>query len=248
MHSKRSSRAMPGRRWLARTVLSLAAASGLLVWAAGGAQAQDASTRPANLLQSANSAMQTFLGNPQWEALRNLLGGARAVLIVPHDVAGGFLITASGGDGVLLRRHGESWSGPAFLHVGSVGVGFEAGGESQCLVMVIMTDAGVEKLIDGVVSMGGSSGIALADLGVGGAASGSVAGGLQVLTVSTAQGLFAGGGLQGTQLSIKDDYNQGFYGPSYNLATILAGTGGHSPAEEGLRESLAKAVGEAWGR
>jgi lipid-binding SYLF domain-containing protein len=229
-------------------VRAFLAALGLIAGLAGAANADDAKVNAGALVQSASSSVRNFLTNPQWQAVRNLLGGARAIFIVPHDVQGGFLITASGGDGVLLRRHGQSWSDPVFLHIGSLGVGLEAGAESQSLVMVIMTDAGVDKLIDGVVRMGGSSGIALADLGVGASASGGAGGGLQVLTVSTAHGLFAGGGLQGTKLSMKDSYNQAFYGPGYRAATILAESGGRIPSGQALRASLAKAVAEAWGR
>src|SRR5215469_15993335 len=144
----------------------------LIAGLSGATHAGDAQVNADALVQSASGSVQNFLTNPKWQAVRNLLGGARAIFIVPHDIQGGFLLTASGGDGVLLRRHGQSWSDPVFLHIGSMGVGLEAGGENQSLVMVIMTDAGVDKLIDGVVRMGGSSGVALADLGVGASASG----------------------------------------------------------------------------
>jgi lipid-binding SYLF domain-containing protein len=148
---------------------------------------------------------------------------------------------------VLLRRHGESWSDPVFLHIGSLGVGLEVGGESQSLVMVIMTDTGVDQLIDGAVRMGGSGGFALADLGAGGSAGGGVGGGLQVLTVSTNKGLFAGGGLQGTKVSLKEAYNESFYGSS-GMAAILAENPGHVQAAATLRAALTKAVAEAWNR
>src|SRR5215472_17237065 len=126
-----------------------------LALVAGNARADDL-TRADFLILSATRSVQNFLTNPKWQAVRNLLGGARAIFIVPHDIQGGFLLTASGGDGVLLRRHGQSWSDPVFLHIASMGVGLEAGGENQSLVMVIMTDAGVDQLVEGAARMGGS--------------------------------------------------------------------------------------------
>jgi lipid-binding SYLF domain-containing protein len=236
-------------RLSARKVLALAVTLGLFAALSGEVQAQDANAKAAALTQSADRALQSFLGNPQWEALRNLLGGARAVYIVPHDVAGGFLVTASGGDGVLLRRHGASWSDPVFMHMSTVGVGFVAGGETQAIVMVVMTDAGVDGLISGVAQVGGSGGFALANLGIGGGGSGgSLSGGLQVLTVSTAQGLFAGSEIGGTQMSPQADYNNAVYGQGYNMAGIAAGAGGQVPAASGLRTDLATAVSRAWGQ
>jgi lipid-binding SYLF domain-containing protein len=122
---------------LARIALAFLAVVSLYAALADRVWADDPNTRSAALVQSSANALQNFLGDPKWEALRNLLGGARAIFIVPHDVAGGFPITASGGDGVLLRRHGETWSDPLFMHIGSVGVGFEGGAETQSIVMVI---------------------------------------------------------------------------------------------------------------
>jgi SH3 domain-containing YSC84-like protein 1 len=232
-----------------RRVLAILAVIGLLAPLSFDAQADDQNAKAAALVQSANNALEKFLADPQWEAVRNLLGGARAIYIAPHDTAGGFLITASGGDGVLLRRHGDIWSDPVFMHISSAGVGFAAGAEVQCIVMVVMTDPGVDGLISGVTQVGGSGGFALANLGLGGGGSGSsLSGGLQILTVSTAQGLFAGSDIQGTQMSTEDAYNIAVYGSGYNPTTVAAGSGGGMSAAAGLRDRLSKAVNEAWGR
>ena len=242
------SRQTPRLHILRQTAFAFLTMIGLHATFVDAAWADDPNTKSAALVQSSANALQSFLGNPKWEALRNLLGGARAIFIVPHDVAGGFLVTASGGDGVLLCRHGESWSDPLFMHIGSVGVGFEGGAETQSIVMVIMTETGVQSLISGVSQLGGGGGFALANLGVGGGGSGALSGGLEVLTISSAKGLFAGGGIQGTKMSSQDDYNRANYGPEYSLAKIAAGPGGRVSAATGLRAVLSKAVGEAWGR
>jgi lipid-binding SYLF domain-containing protein len=248
MHRWALSRQTPSLHSLMRIALAFVAVISLYAALADSVWADDPNTRSAALVQSSTQALQSFLRNPKWESLRNLLGGARAIFIVPHDVAGGFLVTASGGDGVLLRRHGETWSDPVFMHIGSVGVGFEGGAETQSIVMVIMTDTGVENLISGVSQVGGSGGFALANLGVGGGGSGGLSGGLQVLTVSSAKGLYAGGGIQGTKMSPQDAYNKASYGAGYSMAGIAAGSGGRLPAASGLRTELAKAVAQAWGR
>ncbi|HVM77367.1 MAG TPA: lipid-binding SYLF domain-containing protein [Stellaceae bacterium] len=227
--------------------LLLAALAALLA-PAGGARAQDAAAKSAALLRSADGTLRSFLQDPRWEALRNLLGGARAVFIVPHDVAGGFILTGSGGDGVLLRRHGNAWSDPVFMRIRSVGLGFEAGAERQSLVMVIMTDAGVDNLLRGVSEIGGSGGFALGNLGLSGGGSGGVSGGLQVLAVSTAKGLFGGTDIRSTELSTQDAYNQANYGPGYSMATIAAGYGGQVQAAADLRAVLTWAVNQSWGQ
>jgi len=234
------------RRALFRHALAVAAIAFLAAFP-GGARAQDAA-KADRLIQSSTKSVQNFLVNPKWQALRNLLGGARAIFIVPHDIQGGFLLTASGGEGVLLRRHGDAWSDPIFLHIGAVGVGFEAGGEDESLVMAIMTDAGVDQLLDGVVRLGGEGGFALANIGASGATAGSIGSGIEVISVATSQGLFAGGGLQGTKLWPGDSYNQAVYGAGASLAAIANGRGGRVAAASDLRTDLARAVIEAWGK
>ena len=237
----------PACHALFRHALAALVTLGLIAGLASGARADDRD-KADRLIRTATTSVRNFLVNPKWQAVRNLLGGARAIFIVPHDVQGGFLLTASGGEGVLLRRHGDQWSDPIFLHIGGVGLGFEAGGEDESLAMVIMTDAGVDQLLDGVVRLGGSGGFALADLGIEGAGAGSIGSGIEVLSVATAKGLFAGGGLQGTKLWPGETYNSAVYGAGSNLAAIAKGRGGQVPAAGELRAELAKAVIEAWGR
>jgi len=87
----------------------------------------------------------------------------------------------------------------------------------------------------------------LANLGVEGATAGSISSGIEVISVATAQGLFAGGGLQGTKLWPGNEYNQALYGPGYNMAGITAATGHGATAAE-LRSELSRATVEAWGR
>jgi lipid-binding SYLF domain-containing protein len=239
-----TSKGVRSRRAFIGRVLACGLALALV---AGNARADDL-TRADFLILSATKSVRNFLTNPKWQAVRNLLGGARAIFIVPHDVQGGFLLTASGGEGVLLRRHSDVWSDPVFLHIGSVGVGFEGGAEAESLVVVIMTDAGVDQLLDGLARLGGSGGFALANLGVEGAAAGSLGSGIEVLSVATAKGIFAGGGLQGTKLWPGDSFNRAVYGPDYNMLTIANGTGGRVAAASDLRAELAHAVVEAWGR
>src|SRR3954471_19594893 len=44
-----------------------------------------------------------------------LLRQAKAVLIVPKLLKGGFIVGGEGGDGVLLVQHRDGWSDPAFM-------------------------------------------------------------------------------------------------------------------------------------
>ena len=213
--------------------------------AAGGPDSDRA--RADALLRDAAAVLRPYLADPLWEGLLNSLGGARAVFIVPEDIKASALLGMTGGEGVLLRRHGAGWSDPVFMKLSSVSVGLQAGVETQKLLMIIMTDSGVDDLLAGAGKIGGSGGFALAKWGLGVSGSGGTKGGLQVLTVATGQGLSLGGGLQHTTMSFQKDLNAAYYGVGVELRSVAAARGRSSEAAE-LRTVLEKAVARAWGQ
>jgi lipid-binding SYLF domain-containing protein len=58
----------------------------------------------AELLHDANRVVNHMRHDPAFSQAKDMLGGARAIYIVPKLVKGGFIFGAEGGDGVLLRR------------------------------------------------------------------------------------------------------------------------------------------------
>ena len=74
---------------------------------------------PRDLLAHASATVSTLRHDRVFgDARSNLRNNARAVLIFPSLVKGGFIFGAEGGDGVLLRRSGRGWSSPAFYSMG----------------------------------------------------------------------------------------------------------------------------------
>src|SRR5271156_3316117 len=68
------------------------------------------------------------LGKP----VGDMLGRAKAVLIVPSLWRAGFFLGGSGGSGVLLAKGTDgSWSAPAFYGVGGGSIGFQIGAVMQ---------------------------------------------------------------------------------------------------------------------
>ena len=105
-----------------KTFAKLAAAAAIAV-SFFAAPAQAASTR--ELLAHADATVTTLRHDSVFGDARHNLRGARAVLIFPSLVKGGFIFGAEGGDGVLLRRSGRGWSSPAFYSMGSASFGFQ---------------------------------------------------------------------------------------------------------------------------
>src|ERR1700743_1627435 len=93
-----------------------AATFAVTVAVASAAQASD-ETR---LVEHATRVAEHMKSDPAFGAAQNMLRNAKAVLIVPGLVKGGFIFGAEGGDGVLMKRLGrDSWSAPAFYSMGS---------------------------------------------------------------------------------------------------------------------------------
>ncbi|HET7882190.1 MAG TPA: lipid-binding SYLF domain-containing protein [Acetobacteraceae bacterium] len=200
------------------------------------------------LTQSAAKTADAFFSKAQWQAIRNLTGGARGILIAPNSTSIGFIVGTQQGVGVLLTRHGEVWSDPVFVRLSNYDIGFLAGIAKSELMMLILTDSAVSQFIDGASKLSAGGGLAVGDWGAGGMGAGGISGGAQVMTVETSSGLFAGSGLGSMRLSLDRDLNAAAYGGAFDVKRTLAGSGGGFTAAVGLRRILAAAVRQSWGQ
>jgi len=218
----------------------------------GGAAAPVSPTPAPNgavtLTQSAANTADAFFSKTQWQAIRNLTGGSRGIFIAPDSTSIGFILGAQQGVGVLLARHGESWSDPVFVRLSNYDIGFLAGVAKSELMMLILTDSAVSQFIDGVSKLSAGGGLAVGEWGVGGMGAGGISGGAQVMTVETSSGLFAGSGLGSMRMRLDPDLNAAAYGNAFDVKRTLAGSGGGFTAAVGLRRILAAAVRQSWGQ
>jgi lipid-binding SYLF domain-containing protein len=203
---------------------------------------------PVVLTQSAANTADTFFSKPQWQAIRNLTGGARGIFIAPNSTSIGFILGAQQGVGVLLSRHGQVWSDPVFIRLSDYDIGFLAGASKSEVMMLILTDSAINQFIDGVSKLSAGGSFAIGEWGVGGIGAGGISGGAQVMTVETSSGLFAGSGLGSMKMSLDRDLNSAAYGSGFDVHKTLAASGGRFPAAAGLRRTLSTAVKQSWGR
>src|ERR1700761_7082711 len=92
---------------------------------------------------------------------------ARAVLIIPGLVKGGFIFGGEGGDGVLLARTRHGWSSPAFYSMASASFGLQIGLEQAQLVMIVMTDRALRAVERSKFKFGANAGLTVVTLGAG---------------------------------------------------------------------------------
>lgn len=215
-------------------VWGLVLAAGLL------AQVLPARADPASLLASADSTVLAMRSDPTFGPSRTLLRQARAVLIVPSLVKGGFIFGAEGGDGVMLAHNGRRWSEPAFYTLASASFGLQIGVEAAQLVMFVMSDRALRAVERSKFKFGGAAGLTVITVGANaqGATSGNLSG--DIIVWSSTKGAYGGLTLEGSVLAPKDEWNTRFYGRPLSVPEILANWA-NNPMAAPLRHDLALA-------
>jgi SH3 domain-containing YSC84-like protein 1 len=158
------------------------------------------------LLHDANSVVNHMRHDPSFSQARDMLGGARAVYIVPKLVKGGFIFGAEGGDGVLLRRTRHGWSTPKFYGMGSASFGLQAGLEQAELVFIINSDRALSGIESGNFKLGANAGITVVTLS-GGAEGATTAHGGDIVVWTSATGAYGGLTFNGSVISPDKDEN-----------------------------------------
>jgi len=193
--------------WLVSTfVITLA----LPVWA--GSKEKDEET-----LKNATNVLRKMLSDQNIPS--DVIAKADCVIVLPNVKKVGFGIGGSGGRGPMVCRSNSTgkWSAPAMFSVGGVSAGLQVGGSSSDYVLLIMSEKGVNAILNGKMELGRD---ATAAAGPSGASAASVAGN-DILTYKQAKGLFAGVSLSGASLQPDNDANQRLYGRSITPQEIV---------------------------
>jgi lipid-binding SYLF domain-containing protein len=170
---------------------------------------------------------------------RSMLGRARAAMICPRVIRGGFVIAGQGGDCVLVARDGGgSWSSPAFYTMGGGSIGFQIGIQDAQVVMLIMNDKALDAVLDSQFRVGADAGVALGTLGRGIAGSTTAAVGADIVTIARARGLFAGVSLDGNVLSARSAAMRAYFGRDVSARQVIVGMEAHNPNSDPLRAAL----------
>ena len=112
-------------------------------------------------VDKATETIGRFALDPDLSAFRDYAKEAKGLLIVPTMVKAGFIIGGSIGGGVLVARGDkDEWSNPAFYTMGSVTFGLQIGGEVSEIVLLVMSDKGLESLMTASAKLGADVGIA----------------------------------------------------------------------------------------
>ncbi len=184
------------------------------------------------VVDHSTSTLQTFASDPN---VASLLKKAKGVVIIPKFVKAGFIVGGASGDGVLVAKTPKGWSQPAFFEMGQGSIGFQFGAESQQILIIIMTDHGLNELADGKLSVGGDASATAWDSNKGVNEQTATS---DMVTFVRSKGGYAGVSVSGGDLDDDEDKNEDFYGKNVDTKAIIAGTVTANPASAQLLNVL----------
>ncbi len=143
-------------------------------------------------------------------------------LVILDTTKGGFILSGSAGDGVVVARTKTGWSGPAFISSASAGIGLQVGAQKITAVFLLMDDAAVQKFAEGteVKFAGTMTAVAGPDAAAMGTTFNPTA---SVYVYAKREGLFASIAFDGGVVAAENNQNSKFYGKPVIAQDILTG-------------------------
>jgi lipid-binding SYLF domain-containing protein len=179
---------------------------------------------------------------------QELLGKADCIMIFPSVDKGAFIVGGKSGNGVASCRQPDGKMGSlAFYTVGGASVGFQIGGQTADVVMLVMNEKGIDRLLTDKFTFGGEATATAGPVGRTVNAATDAQMHAQILTWSRSQGLFLGAALDGSVVKPDEDANMRLYGQATTGRQILVDSklGVPAPAEScvaAIRQHMAFAV------
>ena len=186
---------------------------------------------------TAEQVMDPVRGKPAQRELRL----SRGVLICPSVFKMGFLVAGAGGGCVLLARDANgSWSAPAFYSVGSGSVGFQVGIQDEQLVLFIMSQRGLNAILNTHFRLGATASASFATFGGGIEGATSTALDADIVALELNKGLFAGVSLQGSFVNSDGQTDRLYYGQVAGPEDIVVAMRVNNPGDDPLRAVLTR--------
>ncbi len=186
-----------------------------------------------DLITKATQEVRTMEADPQ---LKQLMGKAKGVFLVPEFGRGALIVGGRGGAGLVLAKNNGQWSDPAFYDFGAIRLGTQAGGSGGKIAFLLMTDNAVDAFKSGnKISLNAEAGLTIVNFSHNGQASWGKG---DIVMWSDNSGLYGGASVSVTDLNWADNNNQAYYGRRMQPDQILDGQV-NTPDAGQLKQALA---------
>lgn len=165
------------------------------------------------LLVEAIQVLEEVQSSPDHQIPAKLVSKAKAIIVFPTMLKGGFMIAARYGTGVAAVRSSKTgkWGPPAFLKTYGGSFGFQIGGQAVDLVLLVMTERGINGLLKSKFTLGADLAVTAGPVGRHTEAGTDVTFKGEIYSYSRSKGAFAGVSLKGAVINADVDANWEYY-------------------------------------
>lgn len=197
-----------------------------------------------DLVDQAKATLGNFVADPNMTWFREHVKDAKGLFIVPQFLKAAFFFGGAGGSGVFVAKDQKAgeWSEPAFFTMGAGSFGFQFGAQASEVVLLVLTQRGVDSLLLGNFKLGADGSVAIGPIGAGVAGATTPNLSADLLSFVRANGLFAGVSLEGAVLAARDEWSAQYYGKPVSPADIVIRREVKNPYSDGLRAAILKAA------
>lgn len=198
-----------------------------------------AASEQQQLLEQSATTIAAMKSDPSFGNAKELLGRARAVMVVPQLVKAGFFLGGEGGSGVLTARSGTGWSNPAFYTIGGASFGLQIGVETAEVVFFVMSDRALTAWMRDEVTLGAKAGLTVLVVGSNAQAASTSNADIDVIAWARSKGAYAGITVEGSIIKPRDSYNEAYYGKTMTVQQLLSNANSpHGGQADPLRAAL----------
>ena len=178
---------------------------------------------PAKRLHESAVVFSEIMAIPDKGIPEEMLAHAHCIVIVPGLKTAAFVVGGKYGKGYLSCRNksGNGWSAPGTVRIEGGSVGFQIGGSTTDLIMLVMNARGADKLLASKFTLGAEGSVAAGPVGRTATAQTDAQMHAEILSWSRSQGLFAGLALEGATLRQDLDDNATLYGKKLENRVIV---------------------------
>src|SRR5579884_1807884 len=163
-------------------------------------------------LRRSAEVFNEIMATPDQGIPSDLLNKARCVVIIPGVKKGAFVVGGEYGRGYAECRHHGDWTAPAAVKLTGGSFGFQIGGSSTDLVLLVMNQHGMDGLLKDKFALGADASVAAGPVGRTAEAETDATMHAEVLAWSRSRGVFAGIALNGAVLKPDKSENAKLYG------------------------------------
>ena len=178
---------------------------------------------PGKRLDDAAVVFSEIMAAPDKGIPQDLLQKSHCIVIVPELKTAAFGVGGKYGKGYLSCRNksGTGWSAPGTVRIEGGSVGFQIGGSSTDLIMLVMSERGADKLLASKFTLGAEGSAAAGPVGRTATAQTDAQMHADILSWSRTHGLFVGVALEGATLREDLDDNAALYGKKLGNRAIV---------------------------